>query len=380
MALDAYFTDRERRGSKGVLKDRAAARSRISPAIGDVELPKLTTKRIRDWHTDLATAPKLVRSGRIVKKVRKAHPVDTKDVDAVRARRATANRTLAVLKAALNHAFHDGRITTDEAWRKVKPFRAADAPVIHFLSEDECRRIVDATKGQFRDLVRGALVTGCRYGELIRMRVADFNASAGKVTVRLSKSGKPRHVVLADEGRALFEQVTAGRALQDLIFRRDDDGPWGPSHQQRPLAEASGIARLDPPATFHILRHTYASSLAMKGVPMGVIAAQLGYSDTRMTEKHYYAHLSPNYVAETVRGAPTQMLRGSRRCYEGHNVRRGDSPLNGYPVIEACGPEDAILPLDNYRVIEVTGVEGGDTTVDEWGARFDRSSLHYARL
>ena len=302
MALDAYFTDRERRGSKGVLKDRAAARSRISPAIGDVELPKLTTKRIRDWHTDLATAPKLVRTGRIVKKVRKAHPVDTKDVDAVRAHRATANRTLTVLKAALNHAFHDGRVTTDEAWRKVKPFRAADAPVIHFLSEDECRRIVNATKGRFHDLVRGALVTGCRYGELIRMRVADFNASAGTVTVRLSKSGKPRHVVIADEGRALFEQVTAGRPSQDLIFRRDDDGPWGPSHQQRPLAEASGIAKLDPPATFHILRHTYASSLAMKGVPLGVIAAQLGHSDTRVTEKHY-AHLSPNYVAETVRGA-----------------------------------------------------------------------------
>jgi hypothetical protein len=42
------------------------------------------------------------------------------------------------------------------------------------------------------------------------------------------------------------------------------------------------------------------------------------------------------------------------------------SPLNGYPVIEACGPDDAILPLDGYPVIEVTGVEGGDTAVDEW--------------
>jgi integrase len=38
----------------------------------------------------------------------------------------------------------------------------------------------------------------------------------------------------------------------------------------------------------------------MKGVPMGVIAQQLGHSDTRMTEKHY-AHLAPSYVAETIR-------------------------------------------------------------------------------
>jgi integrase len=38
----------------------------------------------------------------------------------------------------------------------------------------------------------------------------------------------------------------------------------------------------------------------MRGVPMGVIAAQLGHSDTRMTEKHY-AHLAPSYVADTIR-------------------------------------------------------------------------------
>jgi integrase len=40
----------------------------------------------------------------------------------------------------------------------------------------------------------------------------------------------------------------------------------------------------------------------MKGVPMGVIAAQLGHSDTRMTEKHY-AHLSPSYIADTIRAS-----------------------------------------------------------------------------
>ncbi len=302
MAIDAYFSDRERRGSKGLAKDRSAANVRILPDLGDVELPKLTTKRIRDWHTGLATAPKLVRTGRVVTKAQKAEPVDAANVDAVRARRSTANRILTVLKAALNHAFHDGRVTGDEAWREVNPFREADAAIIHYLNDGECKRIVNATQHRFRDLVKGALVTGCRYGELTRMRAADFNASTGTVTVRLSKAGTPRHVVLAGDGRALFEQLTAGRAPQDLIFMREDGAAWGPSHQQRPLAEASSIAKLDPPATFHILRHTYASALAMRGVPMGVIAAQLGHSDTRMTEKHY-AHLSPSYVAEAVRAA-----------------------------------------------------------------------------
>ena len=301
-ALEAYFHERERRGSKGLAKDRASARARILPALAEVELPKLTTKRIRDWHTGLATAAKLTRAPRIVKKTRKTYAVDMKDADAVRARRSTANRTLTVLKAALNHAYHEGRVATDEAWRKVKPFREADAPVVHFLSDDECRRIVNACDGAFRNIVKGALVTGCRYGELTRMRAGDFNAEAGTITVQLSKAGKPRHVALTDEGRALFAELTAGRTGRDLVFIRDDGKAWGPSHQQRPLDAASARAKIEPAATFHILRHTYASSLAMRGVPMGVIAAQLGHSDTRMTERHY-AHLSPNYVAETVRAA-----------------------------------------------------------------------------
>ncbi len=108
--------------------------------------------------------------------------------------------------------------------------------------------------------------------------------------------------MLTDEGRALFSELTAGHSSGDLIFLRDDGKAWGPSHQQRPLDAASARTKIKPAATFHILRHTYASALAMRGVPMGVIAAQLGHSDTRMTERHY-AHLSPNYVAETVRAA-----------------------------------------------------------------------------
>ena len=96
--------------------------------------------------------------------------------------------------------------------------------------------------------------------------------------------------------------MTAGRAGAAVAFIRDDGKDWAPSHQQRPIANASARAKIEPPATFHILRHTYASALARKGVPMAVIAAQLGHADTRMTEKHY-AHLAPSYVADTVRAA-----------------------------------------------------------------------------
>jgi integrase len=266
-----------------------------------LDVARLTAKRIEDWHAALATAPKLTRASPFARG-RKETAIDPKDAGAVRARRATANRTLTILKAALNHAYRKHRVASDDAWRRVKPFREADAPIVHFLSDDECRRLVSCCEGGFRNLVRAALLSGCRYGELTRLRCEDFHADAGTIIVQISKSGKRRHVALTDEGRMLFQQVTAGRVGHTLVFSRDDGKAWGPSHQQRPLEAASERAKIEPAATFHILRHTYASALAMRGVPMGVIAAQLGHADTRMTEKHY-AHLAPSYVADTVRAA-----------------------------------------------------------------------------
>lgn len=57
-----------------------------------------------------------------------------------------------------------------------------------------------------------------------------------------------------------------------------------------------------PAASSHTLRHSYASRLVMKGVPLFVVAAQVGHRDPRMVE-HHYAHLAPSYIAETVRAA-----------------------------------------------------------------------------
>jgi integrase len=78
-----------------------------------------------------------------------------------------------------------------------------------------------------------------------------------------------------------------------------------------------------------VLRDTHGSLLAMRGVPMAVIARQLGHADTRMTEKHY-AHLAPNYVADTIRESFPRLLRdnvipiASVERRSARHVRRND--------------------------------------------------------
>jgi integrase len=127
-----------------------------------------------------------------------------------------------------------------------------------------------------------------------------LGADWGQKPRRSTSKGKIRHVVLTDEGQQSFAEWTENLNAADRVFLRADSNHWGASHQKRPLDEARQLAGIEPAVTFHILRHTHGSHLAMAGVPMGVIAAQLGHADTRMTEKHY-AHLAPSYVAQTIR-------------------------------------------------------------------------------
>ena len=60
--------------------------------------------------------------------------------------------------------------------------------------------------------MQAALQTGARYGELAAIRISDFNADSGTVTIQQSKAGTARHIVLTDEGVAFCRGITAGRA------------------------------------------------------------------------------------------------------------------------------------------------------------------------
>jgi integrase len=294
--MDWYKTESD--SASGIAATQRVVDLHILPALGDVPVKDLTTDRIEEWRRGLSAAPARLRSRKGATKPNyRAAPQDREHK---RRRKATANRILTVLKAALNRAYNTGKVPSDDAWRKVKPHRKVDAARVRYLSKAECQRLVNAAAADLRAMIRAALLTGCRYGELAALRVADFNADAGTVTVRHSKAGKPRHVPLDDDGKAFFAAATAGRKGSETLFLRANGRPWGPVHQVRPMAETCKRAKIDPPANFHVLRHTYASHLAMNGVPMAVIAAILGHADTRMTEKHY-AHLSPDHVALTLR-------------------------------------------------------------------------------
>ena len=297
-AVAAYLTDYEARGGKAISYVITTFDAHVLPALGDKLVSDLTPAIIRRWHQSLAASPprRRVKPGT----VRTAEPVT--DPDKRRARRATANGVLTLLKAALNLAYREGQAASDDAWRRVQPFHKVQAARVRYLTDDEATRLVNACPGALRNIVTAALLTGCRYQELATLRPSDADLEAGSLTIRASKGGNPRSVVLTDEAVRFFRQRGAGKPRSAILLPRDDGSAWAKSQQFRPLRAACEAAGIVPPVSFHVLRHSHASRLAMRGVPMQVIAAQLGHSSVKITEQHY-AHLSPGYVSDTIRAA-----------------------------------------------------------------------------
>ena len=292
----AYLDGHKKSGSDARYRDRAL----IRPVLGDIEVNKLTADHLREWMMQMARTPARLRTREGLKQ----QYASLDSTDAKRRRKASANRTLAILKAALNHAWREGKVLSNAAWSRVRPFENVNTARIRYLTIAEAKRLINACDPDFRLLVQAALETGARLGELVALEVHDFNPDTGTLAIRTSKSGKSRHVVLTEEGAEFFAQVCAGRPGHATMFVKADGEPWGRGHQGPLMAAACKRTKITPPIGFHGLRHTWASLAAMAGVPLMVVAKNLGHRDTRMVEMHY-GHLAPSYIADAIRaGAP----------------------------------------------------------------------------
>lgn len=299
VAMEIYLAEYEKRG-KGLAQARSVINAHILPALGDIAVSRLTRSRLIAWRDDIVAGAARVRA-------KKNGPAKfRKSKSLQRQRQSTTNRILTVLKAGLNFVRNEGRVTCRPVWELVKPFKNADSARVRYLNDQEARKFVKASAGDFAKLVSAALLTGCRYSELTALTTADYDRDSGAIHIKDSKSGSGRHVYLTDEGTDFFEGIAKGRGPAERSFLRTNGKPWQKSDQARPLNVACKAAKLDG-LTFHELRHTYASRLVMRGVPLSVVAKQLGHSGTRMVDKHY-GHLAPSYVADTVRAAFNPLL------------------------------------------------------------------------
>lgn len=273
-------------------------RNHVLDQLGHIPLGQLTMKEISDWLHELSEKPKIISSSR-TKGLKYGEP--SFDHEWIRRRKNSANRIFSLLRAALNLAYERGHIDTNKAWKPVKPFKDVNrSRTPKGLSRPEILRLIGACSDQIVDIVKVGLVSGCRIGDILDLRVEDYQPKFGRLQFRASKTQNLVRVALSNEGIDLFNNLVAGRTGQEHLFTDADGRPWDYRRLLTQFLKCQRTAGIDPTVTFTQLRHTFACNAIMAGIPMKVIATQLGHVNSRMVE-HYYGHLTNDLLTEEVR-------------------------------------------------------------------------------
>ena len=212
----------------------------------------------------------------------------------------TINNHLTVLHRMLAVAVEWGVLEhgVKMRWMKVAP------PEFDFLTFDEAERIVNAASEEWRCMILLALKTGLRQGELLALRWEDVDLVTNRLVVRRNmvrgnigtpKSGRHREVPLSS---SVVKALKAERHLRgETVFSDSGGNMLTAAACVRPIWRACKRAGLRQ-VRWHVLRHTFASHLAMRGVPLKAIQELLGHATIEMTMR--YAHLAPAVHREAI--------------------------------------------------------------------------------
>ncbi len=199
----------------------------------------------------------------------------------------------------------DGLHTLDNPCRQVTKPRLRNER-LRFLSKDEAAALLDALAKRSRDwhdLAALSLWTGARLGELLTLSAGSVDIANGIATVT-GKTGR-RVIHLNAAARSLLTQRIAEHPGMIFPAQKSNtkSGHLSPYHAL--FTAAVQECGLNPPGTpremlvvFHTLRHTFASWLAIAGVPLYTISQLMGHASMQMTQR--YAHLCPDTKRDAV--------------------------------------------------------------------------------
>ena len=277
-ACREYVADLEREGRKATahevnMRFRRTVygdESKYTPhPIAYIKLSKIRAAHLKDWRSSL------LQSG---------------------ASRASVNRNTAALKAALNLAVKARLVSIEKAreWHDLKRLKDAGIRRDLFLDRNQRRCLRDACNGAIRDLVEGAMLTGCRAGELTKALCSAFDERIKTFTVITGKTGR-RSIPLSPDALALFRRLAQDKLPQAPLFTRDDGKPWAHSDWDKLVREAAERAGLPKGVCLYTLRHSFITQTLIEGLSTLEVSKMVGTSLV-MIEKHY-GHL----VTETAR-------------------------------------------------------------------------------
>ena len=245
-------------------------------------LRKVTSGDVQRWVDQRSQEQKLTRYGTPMKRIIKPATVVTEFV---------------TLSAVFREAKKRGHCTEN-------PCRGVSLPrvnnkLIRCLSDDQEKKLLAACTKGLADVVLTALLSGLRRGELFDLRRGDIDFKNGILTVVHGKGEKMRHIPIVPELKEVLERqpvhVKDGKPSPYVFNNPQTSTGW--VDIKKAWARALRVAGIRD-FRFHDLRHTFASRLVQRGVPIKAVQELLGHADIKMTMR--YAHLAPHNLRDAV--------------------------------------------------------------------------------
>src|SRR5580765_2584718 len=227
------------------------------------------------------------------------------------------NRYMAWLRHLLNVVVREGKLANNPV-PKLTMYKEPKGKT-RFLSMEEETLLLEKLGPIYGRWARLAILTGLRQSEQFRLRWKEVDWDRGILTLPTTKWGGVQYAHLNEEAKAILRGFDSWHRSKWVFPSENPASPldarnfynrvWGPA------VTTVGIEW----ATWHDLRHTFASRLAMNGQNEGTIAALLRHSTTALVKR--YAHLSPSHLKAAVEGV-AGFGKGSAAVRENQNPVR----------------------------------------------------------
>lgn len=229
----------------------------------------------------------------------------------------TVRRELSTLRAALNFAHEEGRLTSVPSVLLPEKPNGRD----RWLTTGEAARLLNSARSGRSDVrlylplfILIGLYTGARAGSILALRWPQVDLEGGRIY--FARKGERRTNKAKVHGQPIPRRLLtflrlAKKRGSDLGYVvhlhghpiRDIGGSWDGDEKKRGhgsfgnACKRAGLIEVSP----HTLRHTCGTWMAQRGVPLHLIGGWLGHKDARTTA--LYAHHHPDHMAEALRAA-----------------------------------------------------------------------------
>ncbi|MFH0814726.1 MAG: tyrosine-type recombinase/integrase [Candidatus Falkowbacteria bacterium] len=168
------------------------------------------------------------------------------------------------------------------------------------LSREEIQAMINSIKNlKHKLLISLAYAAGMRVSEVVRLKVKDMNLNELTIHIKEAKGKKDRITVFPEKLKTDFEQLLKNKTAQEYVFASERGACLPARHgrltertAQKIFETARLYAGIKKDATFHSLRHSFATHLLENGVDVRFVQVLLGHQNIRTTQ-HYTQVTNP---------------------------------------------------------------------------------------